>query len=104
MSRSERLKSLIFQKYPSPEHFRIEDESQNHSRGLETHYKIILVSAGFSGVSRVQRQRSVMSLFKAEMDQGLHSVTLKLMTPEEFQERGGDLVSPTCAGASGDKV
>ena len=99
MSRYDRLKKIISDNYPSPTHLHIEDESHNHSRGLETHYKIILASSEFVDMSRVQRQRAVMSLFADEMSQGLHSVTLKLMTPEEFQVQGGDLTSPVCSGA-----
>ena len=78
----------------------LDDESHQHSRGLETHFRLVLVDNGFLGQSRVQRQRQVMALLKEEFDGGLHSLTLRLLTAEEHQAQASKLTSPGCQGSS----
>lgn len=84
--------------------FELEDESHNHSvpAGAESHFKIVFVSTKFVGVSRVERQRMLMTLFKDEFSSGLHALTMRLLTPEEWErETGREFVSPKCASKSG---
>jgi BolA protein len=49
----------------------------------ETHYSVFLVSASFSGKSRVERSRAVHATLANELAGGLHALALKLQTPEE---------------------
>lgn len=48
----------------SPIYLEVENESHKHHRpqGAETHFRIVLVSAAFEGISRVDRQRQVSAL------------------------------------------
>ncbi|MCQ3823068.1 BolA family transcriptional regulator, partial [Streptococcus agalactiae] len=38
-----------------PDHLSVLDESHMHSRGLQTHFKAVLVSQQFEGLNRVKR-------------------------------------------------
>jgi len=86
----------------SPVHFELINESASHHRNPdgETHFKIILVSEKFKAQSLVQRQRSVMALLQDERSRGLHALTLKTLTPEEWSRVQNNLTfeSPTCQG------
>jgi len=85
----------------SPTHLELENESKNHHRGgRETHFKLLVVSALFEGLSRVERQRQVQLLFDQERAQGLHALTLRLLTPDEWEKNKDRLSfqSPKCAG------
>jgi stress-induced morphogen len=42
-----------------PEHLEVLDESHMHSRGLETHYKAVIVSPLFAGLNAVKRHQKV---------------------------------------------
>ncbi len=78
----------------APEQLEIEDESARHAghagtRGTagETHYAITLVSAAFVGLSRVQRARLVHEALSAELEHGLHALSLTLRAPAEPPRR-----------------
>ena len=43
----------------SPTHLQVLDESHMHSRGLETHYKAVVVGDAFAGKRAVQRHQLV---------------------------------------------
>lgn len=93
---SEVLKSALM-----PTHFLIENESHQHAGPQsETHYKILIVSSIFVGKSRLDRQRVVNDLLKQEFESGLHALTQKTLTPEEWSLQKEQLVfeSPACAG------
>ncbi|WRT64609.1 uncharacterized protein IL334_001542 [Kwoniella shivajii] len=56
----------------------------------ETHFAIHLVSPTFNGKTSIARHRMVNSLLKDEFDnQGLHALSLRLKTPEEWEKEGG---------------
>lgn len=86
----------------SPQHLELVNESGSHHRGGdETHFKLLVVSPMFEGMSRVDRQRKVQLLFDQERAQGLHALTLRLLTPEEW-EKGKDRLSfqsPSCVSS-----
>ncbi|ABS63334.1 BolA family protein [Parvibaculum lavamentivorans DS-1] len=72
-----------------PERLEIVDESHlhkghaGHRPGVETHFKVTVVSAGFAGKSRVERQRLISAALKEEMGNPIHALSMKTMTPEE---------------------
>lgn len=83
----------------SPTYFEIENESHKHSRGgAETHFRLIVVSEKFEGLSRVDRQRQVANLFDDERAQGLHALSQRTMTPKEWGEFKDklDFKTPDC--------
>lgn len=75
------------QKELNPVHFEIYNESENHHRppGAESHFKLIVVSSKFQGLSRVDRQRLVNALAADQMKLGLHALAQWTYTPEEWQ-------------------
>lgn len=86
-----------------PLHLDVENESRMHSvpPGSETHFKVVVVSQAFAGLSAVERHRRVHELLRDELRSGLHALTLRTMTPDEWARQGGeDLRSPPCLGGS----
>lgn len=87
----------------SPSYLEIENESQKHSRGgAETHFRVIVVSERFAGLSRVDRQRLVAGLFNEERDLGLHALSQRTFTPAEWEQFKDklDLKTPACRHSS----
>ena len=85
----------------SPKHFVVEDESHFHHRGEQTHYKVIIVSDLFDGVSRVKRHQQVYAALGDIMQQ-IHSLAIHAYTMSEWQREGLSTVpeSPLCQGGS----
>lgn len=83
----------------------VENESHRHSvpPGSETHFKVFLVSAKFAGQARVARQRQVFSVLDSELKNGVHALSMRLLTPEEWQASGlaKAPASPDCKGGNG---
>jgi acid stress-induced BolA-like protein IbaG/YrbA len=53
------------------------------------HFEAVIVSAEFAGLSRVARQQRVNVILKERFDTGeLHALSMKTLTPEEWQSRG----------------
>ena len=80
-----------------PEHLEVLDESHMHSRGLETHYKAVIVSPAFAGLNSVKRHQKVYATLGALMGE-FHALALHTYTPEEWAQTGAAPASPTCAG------
>ena len=88
----------------APVHLELINESYKHNvpEGSESHWNVVVVSAAFEGQRQVKRQRSVYAALKAEMAGGIHALTMKTLTPAEWQAAGGavDNASPECLGGS----
>ncbi|MGY2171654.1 BolA family protein [Pseudomonas gingeri] len=80
-----------------PEHLQVLDESHMHSRGLQTHFKAVLVSEQFAGLNSVKRHQKVYATLGDLMGQ-FHALALHTYTPEEWVKIGAAPASPTCAG------
>ncbi|KAG7098794.1 hypothetical protein E1B28_000699 [Marasmius oreades] len=52
----------------------------------ETHFSIHIVSDAFQGKTTIQRHRMIYDLLVEELQQGLHSLSLKTKTPAEIQK------------------
>jgi BolA protein len=67
----------------------IVDESHRHAGHVgarpegESHFNVTIVSADFTGQSRVARQRAVYGILAAELKADVHALALKTLTPEE---------------------
>jgi BolA protein len=65
------------------------DESHKHAGhvgarpGGETHFRLKIVSAHFSGKRSVERHRMVYELLSAEIAEGVHALAMTTLTPEE---------------------
>jgi len=80
-----------------PLHLEVLDESHMHSRGLETHYKAVIVSPLFAGLNAVKRHQKVYASLGELMGQ-VHALALHTYTPEEWAQQGVPPASPTCKG------
>lgn len=77
------------------------NESHMHKRGVDSHFKLVLVSPAFDGLGLVKRHQLVYGLLKAEMAQ-IHALALHTFTPQEWAARGENAAaSPTCRGGNG---
>jgi BolA protein len=82
-----------------PRHLEVLDESHLHSRGLETHYKVVLVSDAFEGRRALQRHQAVYAALGGLMG-AIHALGLHTYTPAEW-DAGTDVPdSPRCRGGS----
>ena len=83
----------------SPERLALTNESHQHNvpKGSESHWNLIIVSVSFAGKNAVARQRAVYGALKEEMQQGIHALTMKALTPA-----GGEVENPAppCMGGS----
>lgn len=101
MSRAERISHILMSAL-SPVHLEIENESHRHAvpKNSETHFKVLAVSEKFDGKSRIDRQRMINELLKDELQNGLHALTQKTLTPAEWEKQKEELhfQSPNCLG------
>lgn len=79
----------------SPVSLDIEDESKYHSRGIETHFKMVIVSDRFQNLSRLEKQRLVYSSLGEVMGK-IHALTLTCLSPEEAEGGKAENESPGC--------
>lgn len=79
------------------QHLDVLDESHMHSRGLETHYKAVIVSELFAGLNAVKRHQQAYAAVGELMGQ-IHALALHTYTPEEWAQQGVAPASPTCKG------
>ncbi|MDR7024443.1 BolA family protein [Pseudomonas peli] len=80
-----------------PQQLDVLDESHMHSRGLETHYKAVIVSEQFAGLNAVKRHQKVYAAVGELMGQ-IHALALHTYTPDEWTQQGVAPASPTCKG------
>ena len=80
-----------------PRHLSVQDESHQHHRGLETHYKAVIVSEGFAGLSPVRRHQAVYAALGGLMSE-VHALALHAYTPEEWRAHQAAPDSPVCRG------
>ncbi|MEK6774333.1 MAG: BolA family protein [Bdellovibrionota bacterium] len=100
-----KIEKIIRQKIESafnPDYYELENESSKHSvpPGSETHFRLLLVSEKFSGISRVDRQRQVNQILADEMSGGVHALSQRALTPDEWEKMRDQfpMVSPECQG------
>jgi BolA protein len=73
----------------APSVLSVEDESASHAGhsgarpGGETHFHVRIVTAAFTGLSRVERQRRIYAVLEAEMRGPVHALSLSALTPQE---------------------
>lgn len=79
------------------QHLDVLDESHMHSRGLETHYKAVVVSEQFAGLNAVKRHQKAYAAVGDLMGQ-IHALALHTYTPDEWAQQGVAPASPTCKG------
>lgn len=86
---SERIRDKLTSRF-APVELSIVDESHKHAghaghdgRG-ESHFRVAIVSAEFTGRSRVDRQRLVYDTLKDELAERIHALALVTKAPDEI--------------------
>ena len=82
------------------EFLRVDNESHMHNvaPGSESHFKVTIVSPSFNEQMLIKRHRMVNHALHQELQQ-IHALALHTLTPQEWQERGGEVTpSPKCRG------
>lgn len=96
MSRQSRIETALTESF-EPERLIVINESHLHAGHHhsdsdhpgafdgtgETHFRIRIVAAAFTGMSRVERHRAVNALLKQELDGGLHAMAVEAAAPGE---------------------
>ncbi len=85
----------------TPAHLEVINESHMHNvpPGSESHFKVVIVTEEFGGVSRVRRHQKVNLILAKELKEDIHALSMQTMTPEEWTDRGGQVMaSPDCLG------
>ena len=98
------IRELISQVLDSglnPTHLEVINESSSHGgyneeESPETHFKVVVVSEAFQGLSKVKRQQLVYGLIKDLFYKGLHAFTQSTFTPDEWQGSPQVNSSPDC--------
>ncbi len=74
-----------------PEILEVKDESHLHAghagarEGGESHFRLLIVSSRFEGLSRVARQRAVNDILRDELKEKIHALAMRTLTPAEHQ-------------------
>ena len=87
----------------APTLLQVSNESHMHSvpPGSESHFRVVVVAEAFEGQPLVRRHRRVNQALKAELDAGLHALSIIALTPAQYEERPGPLpASPSCRGGA----
>jgi len=73
----------------APARLQIDDDSARHAghagarQGGESHFNVVIESARFEGVSRVQRQRMVYAALAEELAGPVHALSVTALAPGE---------------------
>ena len=85
---TERLERKLTEAF-TPVHLQVDDDSARHAghagarQGGESHFNVVIESARFEGVSRVQRQRMVYAALAEELAGPVHALSVKALAPGE---------------------
>jgi BolA protein len=88
MSIAETIRRKLTERF-APTRLEVEDQSHRHvghegaRPGGETHFAVTIVSAAFTGQSRVARQRLVYETLAQELAVGVHALSLTTLAPED---------------------
>ncbi len=85
----------------APVHLDVINESGMHSvpPGSESHFKLVIVSDRFAGLTRIKRHQTVNGILEKERRADLHALSMETLTTEEWEQRHGrTLDSPACLG------
>ncbi len=59
-------------------------------KGADCNFELVIVSTGFADLGMLQRQKTILGIFSADIQSGaLHALSIKALTPEEQSKRAG---------------
>ena len=85
----------------SPTHIKVINESHMHNvpPGSESHFKLVIVTDVFEGLSRVRRHQQVNGLLADELKGSIHALSMQTLTPSEWAKSNNTVTtSPDCMG------
>ncbi|XP_055697096.1 bolA-like protein DDB_G0274169 [Phlebotomus papatasi] len=88
----------------SPIHLEIINESYMHNvpPSSETHFKVLIVSPKFEGISAIKRHRMVNDVVKESLNGAfVHALSLETKTPSQWDPEYKVDPSPKCLGGFG---
>ena len=87
----------------NPTHLEVLNESYMHNvpKGSETHFKVIVVSDTFCGLTPIKRHRSINEILKEELSASVHALSITAKTPEQWSANNDVAKSPPCRGGAG---
>ncbi|XP_049587790.1 bolA-like protein 1 isoform X1 [Syngnathus scovelli] len=85
-----------------PDHLEVHNESHMHAvpPGSESHFRVLVVSGRFQGLSLLQRHRLVNETLKTELSTCVHALAIQAKTPEQWRGDPSLAKSPPCLGGS----
>lgn len=86
----------------APDFIDVLNESHQHNvpENSETHFKVVCVSIGFEGISKVKRHQRVYGILSEELSGSVHALALHLYSPKEWSALSSAPASPECMGGS----
>lgn len=85
----------------APEHLEVINESHMHKTppGAQTHFKVVVVTGRFDGLSAVKRHQLVYATLAEELRSkpGIHALAITSRTPAEWAASPEANQSPLCA-------
>ena len=86
--RAQRIRTLVEQALDA-EHVSVVDDSAAHAghlgaEGGRGHFRIVVVSSRFEGLSRVAAQRLVYAALGELMTTDIHAIEMRTLTPEQW--------------------
>ena len=82
------------------QHLEVINESHMHSRGTESHFKVIIVSDTFDGKRLLQRHRTINEVLVDELANHIHALSIHAYTQTEWETQQSVPPSPKCLGGS----
>jgi BolA family transcriptional regulator, general stress-responsive regulator len=92
-SRAEIIRSNLERELDA-EHVEVVDDSVRHighlgAEGGAGHFRVLVVSERFRGLSRVAAQRLVYEALAPLMATDIHALEMRTLTPEQWRQPGG---------------
>jgi len=83
-----------------PSYLQIINESSNHNvpPGSESHFKVIVVTDQFIGLSLLHRHRLIHNILTAELQSLVHALSIVAKTREQWNDNQQITDSPACRG------
>ncbi|XP_027013614.2 bolA-like protein 1 isoform X1 [Tachysurus fulvidraco] len=86
----------------TPDHLEVLNESHMHAvpPGSESHFRVLVVSSRFDGLSLLQRHRLVNETLSHELSTSIHALAIQAKTPQQWSSDPSLAKSPPCLGGS----
>lgn len=98
-----KIQSLLeskLQQELQPTLLKVINESSQHNvpEGSESHFRVLIVSNAFEGLTTVKRHQRVYSVISEEIKSRIHAFSQQTFTPSEWESQSETLFSsPPCA-------